>query len=132
MTGQPNLILHKSRTLIPHSLLAFASACRVRVSTEMVRLGRTVEHYPGLRMPFSGEPAAQPEVSPEAPERDARIVPSGIIILGLAEVIFAGYLVGCYSGGIHPVWKVIMAASGIGIAVFSARLLHLLLRARRA
>jgi hypothetical protein len=78
-----------------------------------------------MRLPFVEEPPAAP---PAARDRHAReqITSTGIVILGLLEIVFAGFLVGStQQGSLHPVWKVIMGLAVIGIAASAVRLRRL-------
>jgi hypothetical protein len=97
------------------------SALAVLVST----LTHRATKFGCMRLPFVEEPPAAP---PDVRDRHTReqITSTGIVILGLLELVFVGFLVGStQQGSLHPVWKAIMGLAAIGIVASVLRLRRL-------
>jgi hypothetical protein len=91
----------------------------------LITFTRRATDFGCMRLPFVEEPPAAP---PGVGDRRSReqITSTGIVIIGLLEVIFVGFLVGSTQGMLHPVWKVIMSLAAIGIAGSVLRLRRLI------
>jgi hypothetical protein len=123
--------IQKPESMIAHALHSFATASRFWFRLELTRIARRAEDFASLRLPVFDDPFEAGIEARHAAEREDRIAPTAIVLIGLVELIFVAFLVGQTYGGLHPVWKVIVTLAGIGIAGFSFRLMRLL-KARKA
>jgi hypothetical protein len=117
--------------MIANSVQQLATASRAWIRLELTRIGQRATDFPSLGLPIFGNPFEDANEPREAIDRDHRIAPTAIVLLGLAELIFVTFLVGRTYGGLHPVWQVILVLACAGVAGFSVRLIRLL-RARKS
>ena len=116
--------------MISHSAQSITTASRAWFRLELTRLGQRATDLPSLGLPVFGDPFEDACEAREPIDRDHRIAPTAIVLLGLAEVIFVTFLVGGTYGGLHPLWKMILVLACAGVVWFSVRLVRLL-RARK-
>jgi hypothetical protein len=126
MTGFQKLSIQKAKILIPHSVLSCAASCQSWLAMEMVRVGHWAEGLKGWAVPILDEPEQTAGESGEVSAREERIAPAGIVILGLAEIIFVAFLTGYQSGALHPVWQGIVGLAGVGLVWMMVRLVRII------
>ena len=97
------------------------STSRLWLAALLVTITHRLTELGCLRLPFIEERHAEESGTRDKRTRE-RITSTGIVILGLLEVIFAGFLVGCTHGSVHPVWKVIMGLAALGLVVSALRI----------
>jgi hypothetical protein len=107
------------------SLRTSASHGRLWLAMLLVTLTRRATELGCLRLPFVEEVHATPPGTRDKRTRE-QITSTGIVILGLLEVIFAGFLVGCTQSGLHPVWRGIITIAVIGIIASAMRIRRLI------
>jgi hypothetical protein len=107
------------------SLQSSTSQRRPLLATLRTTLTHHANEFSCMRLPFTEEPPASTTDARDRQNRE-QITSTGIVILGLLELVFVGFLVGStQQGSLHPVWEVIMALAAAGIAASILRLRRL-------
>ena len=107
----------------PTSTIGFWQRC----SSGAAELGRRAARFGGFSLPFL-RPTADAGVVVRDRATQEKITSTGIVMLGLLEVILVGFLLGCTASGLHPVWKVILSLAALGVFSCGLRLLRLTAR----
>ncbi|GEM_PF-3112293 len=109
---------------------AFIPPWRVWQTSDSPNLVQHLREILCLRLPFVQEKAAA-ATETEARHFREQVTSTGIVLVGLGEVVFVGFLMGSVNGELQPAWQVILSLAGVGIVYSVLRLRRLIRRQRR-